>query len=414
MDTGNPIIENIDNPHELERLFRKDPEAFKNSFAYAWEQNPGLKVLAVWYERLYFRETENTENDIFFQKDFLVMGIFAILAGICTRVILHFAEQQVIAPVNLIFGILPFIAAYFVYNNAPGKSVIYTLLSLFLVSVFHLNMLPLEQKDSIILAYLHLPVFLWVLLGLAYTGNDYGLGSARLDYLKFNGEFCIVYAGMTISGMLLTVLTMQLFGFLGIDIEEFYFRNVVIFGAATLAVVASYLVSKKLKLAKNIAPYIAMIFSPLVLATLLAYLAAVVWLGKNPFLDRNFLLSFNCILLSVLAVTIFSITERGTDEKKKISDYINFALIVLSLIIDGVALSAILFRLSAYGISPNKLAVLGINILVFINLAWIMISYIVFLKNKTGISKVQGAVTGYLPVYGLWAAFVIFAFPLIF
>lgn len=120
MDTGNPIIENIDNPHELERLFRKDPEAFKRSFAQAWEQNPGLKVLAVWYERLYFRETENTENDIFFQKDFLVMGIFAILAGICTRVILHFAEQQVIAPVNLVFGVLPFIAAYFVHSN-PGK-----------------------------------------------------------------------------------------------------------------------------------------------------------------------------------------------------------------------------------------------------------------------------------------------------
>lgn len=48
-------------------------------------------------------------------------------------------------------------------------------------------MLPLEQKDSIVLAYLHLPVFLWVLVGLAFTGNEYGLGSARLAYLKFNG-----------------------------------------------------------------------------------------------------------------------------------------------------------------------------------------------------------------------------------
>ena len=141
-------------------------------------------------------------------------------------------------------------------------------------------MLPLEQKDSIILAYLHLPVFLWVLVGLAFTGNEYPLGGARLAYLKFNGEFAILYASMAISGMLLTALTMQLFTFVGMDISELYFKNVVLFGAASLAIVASYLVSRNLKLAKNIAPYIAKIFSPLVLITLVVYLVTVIWVGK--------------------------------------------------------------------------------------------------------------------------------------
>ncbi|RYD02598.1 hypothetical protein N752_25045 [Desulforamulus aquiferis] len=49
------------------------------------------------------------------------MGILAILAGISTRMILHFAEQQAIAPINLAFGILPFMATYFLYNNTPKK-----------------------------------------------------------------------------------------------------------------------------------------------------------------------------------------------------------------------------------------------------------------------------------------------------
>ena len=65
---------------------------------------------------------------------------------------------------------------------------------------------------------------------------------------------------------MLTALTMHLFRFVGMDISEFYFENVVLFGAAALAIVATYLVSRNLKLAKNIAPYIAKIFSPLVLA----------------------------------------------------------------------------------------------------------------------------------------------------
>ncbi|MFX4260740.1 DUF4153 domain-containing protein [Pelotomaculum propionicicum] len=414
MDVNNPIIENIANPHELERMFRKEPEAFKNSFSYAWEQNPDSQVLAVWNERLHFKETANTEKATLLKKNFLSIGILAILAGISTRIMLHFAEQQAIAPINLIFGILPFIAAYFVYNNPPKKNILYTLVSLFLISGFYINMLPIENTDSIILAYLHLPIFLWVLIGLAFTGNEYGIGSRRLAYLKFNGEFCIIYASMAISGMLLSALTMQLFTFVGMDIEEFYFKNVVLFGAAALAVVAAYLVSRNLKLAKNIAPYIAKIFSPLVLATLLAYLITVIWVGQNPFLDRNFLISFNGILLIVLAVTIFSITESGTDEKKNISDYINFALIVLALLIDSVALSAIVFRLSSFGITPNRIAVLGVNILIWANLIWIMLSYIRFLQNKTGPSTIQDAVTKYLPLYGLWAAFVTFTFPLVF
>ncbi|GGD84118.1 DUF4153 domain-containing protein [Paenibacillus nasutitermitis] len=414
MDNNNRIIENMANPHELESMFRKEPEAFKKSFSDAWEQYPESQVLAAWYERLHFKETANTEKASLLQKDFLSMGLLAILAGISSRVIFHFTEQQIIAPINLVFGILPFIAAYFVSNNTPKKNVLYTLASLFLISGVYLNMLPLEHKDSVILAYIHLPIFLWVVLGLAFTGNEYGKGRTRLAYLKFNGEFCILYASMAISGMLLTVLTMQLFRFVGMDISEFYFKNVVLFGAAALAIVATYLISRNLKLSKHIAPYIARIFSPLVLTTLLVYLVTVIWVGKNPFLDRNFLLSFNGILLSVLAVTIFSITESGTDEKKNISDYINFALIVLALIIDSVALSAIVFRLSSYGITPNRVAVLGVNLLIWANLIWIMLSYMRFLQNKTGPSTIQDAVTTYLPVYGLWAAFVTFTFPLVF
>ncbi len=414
MKINNFIIENIGNPYELEKMYREEPETFQKLFKEAWEQHSDSPVLAVWYERLYFKEAKKNEKKFLFQKEFLSMGILAILAGISTRIILYFVEQQTIAPINLAFGIFPFLTAYFLYNNTTKKSIIYTLTFVSLIFAFYLNMLPLEYTDSIILVYLHFPVFLWVLLGLAFTGNKYRSSSARFAYLRFNGEFLILYAIMAISGMLLTVLTMQLFSIIGMDIEEFYFKNVVLIGAVSLAIVAQYLISTNLKLTKNIAPYIAKIFSPLVLVTLVVYLLTVIWVGKNPFLDRDFLLSFNGILLSVLAITIFSITESGTDKRKNISDYINFALIVLSLIIDSVALSAIIFRLSSYGITANRVAVLGVNILIWANLIWIMFSYLRFLRSKTGLQTIQDAVTKYLPVYGLWAAFVIITFPLIF
>lgn len=414
MDSNNPIIKNMADPHELERMFRKDSETFKRDFEEAWEQNPDSQILSIWYERLYYSETENLEKTSRLKRDFLVMGVLAIMAGTSTRMLFHFIEQNTIAPINLIFGIIPFITAFFVYKSGPRKNVVFTIVFLLLISAVYLNMLPLEEKDSIILAYLHFPVFLWVVAGIAFAGDEYSVRGKRLAYLKFNGEFCILYASMAISGMLLSVITMQLFIIIGMDIEDFYFKNIVLFGAAALAVVASYLVSRDLKLAKNIAPYLAKIFSPLVLITLLAYLVTVTWAGKNPFLDRDFLLVFNGILLLVLIVTIFSITESGAKEKRNISDYVNLALILLALIIDGVALSAIVFRLSSYGISPNRLAVLGVNLLIFANLIWIMGSYAGFLRNKTGTEAIQDSITKYLPIYGLWAAFVTFVFPLIF
>ncbi|MFK2793697.1 DUF4153 domain-containing protein [Bacillus cereus] len=414
MNINNLIVKNMDNPHELEKMYRKDPKAFKKAFSQAWDQNPDSQVLGAWYERLHFKEKVNKEKTSLFQKGFLFMGLLAILAGISTRIIFHFVEQEAIAPINLAFGVIPFIAAYFVYNNTPKKSIIYSLVALFLISGMYLNTLPVNYKDSTILAYLHLPIFLWVLVGLAFTGNEYLKGSTRLAYIKFNLEYCLLYGSMAVSGMILAVFTMRLFSFVDLDIGEFYFSNVVLFGAAALAIVAAYLVSMNLKFAKNITPYISKIFSPLVLITLLIYLITVIWVGKNPFLDRNFLMAFNGILLVVLAVTIFSIVESDSDEKKNISDYINFSLIVLALIIDTVALSAIVFRLSSYGITPNRLAVLGVNVVIWANLIWIMFAYMRFLQNKSGPKATQDAVTKYLPIYGLWAAFVIYTFPIIF
>ena len=414
MDIYHEMMKNLTNPHELERLFRKDPKAFKSSFANIWEQNNDSRILAVWNERLNFKEIGNAKRETILEKNYLTMGVLAVLSGLSARIIFHFALNQMIAPINLVLGIFFFMATYFIFNNSIRKNIVYTIISLFLISAVYINMLPLKENDTIVLVYLHLPIFLWVLIGLAFTGNDYNLGSKRLAYLKFNGELLILYAIMAISGMLLTLLTLQLFSFVGMDISEFYFKNVVLFGVAALAIVATYLVSKNLKLAKSIAPFIAKIFSPLVMITLLVYLATVIWVGKSPFSDRDFLMSFNGILICVLAIAVFSITESSIDNNKNISDYVNFALIFLALVIDSIALSAILFRLTSYGITPNRIAVLGVNIVIIVHLLKIMLAYVQFLRNKNRPDVIQDAVTDYLPVYGLWAAVVTFAFPFIF
>lgn len=414
MDMKEPMTLNIKDPHEMETLFRKDPEGFRKALALALEEHPTEPILRVWQERLHYKAQGPQVHRDF--KNLRIPLALALMAAIFTRILFQMVELEWLTPITLLFGIAPFMAAYFLLKNPTGKARTIGVLSLFLLAGVYINLLPdpIANGDAQVLAYLHLPVFLWFLVGAAYLGGDLQGTRNRIGFLKFNGEFAVLYGTMAASGILLTGLTLSIFNLAGIDITEFYQNNVILFGVSSLAVLATHLVADSLKLARNILPFIAKIFAPLVLLTLVAYLIAVIFTGANPFLDRDFLLSGNGILLFVLALTIFSITERRPDEGRTPSDVLNVALILLALLIDLVALAAIFFRLSSYGITPNRTAVLGVNLLVFLHLVRILLAYVGFLRDKTGPTSVQEEVTRYLPVYGIWSAFVVTFFPWLF
>jgi hypothetical protein len=95
-------------------------------------------------------------------------------------------------------------------------------------------------------------------------------------------------------------------------------------------------------------------------------------------------------------------------------DYINVALLVVTLVIDLIALSAILFRLTSYGLTPNRVVVLGANLVVMTHLAWTCRASIGLIRGKSGPGGVRQAVAGYLPVYAGWAVLVVFVLPLVF
>ena len=410
----NQIIENMNNPKELERMYRIDSETFIEDFNDAWKSHPESEVLAVWNQRLNYQNTAGYNRTLTMTREFRLMAICAILAGISTRVILYFTELNSLSAVNLLFTVMVPITLYFLFYRTTNKKIIQVVIGGILILIIYINFLPMQVTDSILLSYLHLPIVLWMIMGLAYTKETWQKVSHRLSFLKINGEFVILYAIMAISGMILALITIQLFQFTGLDISEFYMENIVLFGASSLSIVGFYLVTRNLSITKNIAPIIARIFGPLVLLTLSGFLFMMVLLGKNPFSDRDFLLFFNIILIVVLAVSIFSISERETTESKNIFDYSSALLIGVAIIIDFIALSAILFRLSSFGISVNRIAVLGINLIILIHLIWILRTYIRFLQNKAQPHAIQSAITTYLPVYGLWAAIVTFTFPIIF
>ena len=55
---------------------------------------------------------------------------------------------------------------------------------------------------------------------------------------------------------------------------------------------------------------------------------------KSPYSDRDFLITFNGLLIAVWAITVFSISGIGNFKKNKLILIINISLIVTTLIIN--------------------------------------------------------------------------------
>lgn len=420
MSLQEAIVSNLDDPVALEKLYRESPERFASSFEDAFHAHPYSPVLEVWQVRLAFDKPALVKDESsFLHKPSEVM--FIILLGLISGTLAKLPEywsglnEEIFYPKNLSFFVLPALACYFLIRNAVDKKMMGGLALIFVGAAFFINALPdINGSDTILLSAIHLPFFLWALVGIAFAGKKYRDIDQRMNYLKFNGEMVIYTALFLMGGVALTGITIALFSVIGISIDQWYGQNVVVYGAVSAPIVATYLTMKRLPTGQRLAPTIAKVFSPLVLITLSVFLIANAIQGKSPFTDRDFLIVFNLMLMGVLAITVFTISERPTSTTRIASDYIAFALVIVALIVDLIALSAIVFRLSSFGLTPNRLAVLGANLLVFGNLAGIVYYYAGFLQSKVDMKEVENWITRYLPLYAAWTVFIVFIMPFLF
>jgi hypothetical protein len=218
---------------------------------------------------------------------------------------------------------------------------------------------------------------------------------------------------LIIAGGILTAITIGLFSVIGFNIEKFYFENIVVFCLPAVPIVATYITQANPQLINKVSPVIAKIFSPIVLVMLVVYLIAIFNSGKDPYTNRDFLVLFNLLLAGVMAIILFAIAAKSKSEILT-GNYILFVLSIVTIIVNGVALSAILFRISEWGITPNRLAVMGSNVLMLTNLLLVSSQLVKSISNKTGINNVENTISRFFPIYILWATIVTFIFPFLF
>lgn len=409
----NEIISNLDNPGQLERLYQKDKSTFKCAFKSLYPELKSNMLADFWNERLNFTSEEVSWGT---GKDLVFVIIASLLAGLIAKIPVFFSvTEDFFYPRNIGFVIFPMLSAYFAWKNKLSTGKIAFIAGATLGGLIFINSLPdVKKSDTLILSCIHLLLFLWAILGFAFVGENKNNPENRLDYLRYNGDLIVMTTLILIAGAIMTGVTIGLFQLIGFKIEKFYFDYFGIFGLAAAPIIGTYLTQTNPQLVGKVSPVIARIFSPLVLVMLVIYLVAIVYSGKDPYNDREFLLIFNVLLIGVMAIIFFSVAETSKTAKSRTEIWILFLLSVVTIIVNGIALSAILFRISEWGITPNRVAVLGSNALILINLLLVTAQLFKVVSKKSDISRVGKVITFYLPIYVLWTIIVTFLFPLLF
>lgn len=407
------IADHISEAEILESLYQENKREFTRYFAES-THDLDSELIRFWKLRL-ANETEPDVKSIR-TADLIAIIVISLVTGILVKLpaIFTFLDEEFFYVRNL--AILVFnglIVFTFWQNKISGWKIWAVYAAVITALLLFVNVMLSDQGDSVNLAFIHVPLFLWCLFGLAYISFDFNNVMKKIGFIRFNGEFLILTGLILLAGGLLSAVTIGLFSVIGNDIAEFYMQNIAVFGGVAAPVVSFYLIKTYPNLTNKIAPVIARVFTPLVLITLVVYLVSLAFLGSRILEDRELLILFNVMLLAVMAIIVFSITELDKTRTRNANVLVLFILAIVTILINSIALIAIITRV-AEGFTPNRTVVLVTNVLIFINLILITKDLYKAYLQPASIDRVEKTVARYLTVYFVWTLVAIFVMPFVF
>jgi hypothetical protein len=373
----------------------------------------------LWKQLVLTGDTGGAGADTRSRRDLWVMVACAVGAAASVKVPAMFGmslekDASFYGP-NLSLFALPWLAGFLGWRRHARRPLIWTLVALFALGAVAANAYPLtDVSQSVILTSIHLPIALWLVVGLAYVADEWRSSRRRMDFIRFTGEWFVYFVLIALGGAVLTAFTGATFAAIGVDPKLFLTGWLVPCGAMAAVVVAGWLVEAKQGVVENIAPVLTRLFTPLFTAVLLAFLVGVVWTSNGIDVEREALILFDALLVVVLGLLLYSLSARDPLAPPGLFERLQLALVVSALAIDVLVLVEIAGRITEFGATPNKAAALGENVVLLANLAWSAWLLLRFVRRRTPFAALERWQTGYLPVYAAWAWIVVLVFPPLF
>jgi hypothetical protein len=353
------------------------------------------------------------------RSDAFVAFALAVAAGVLVKLPelfgMRFTEHQRFYAHNLSLFVLPLLSAYFVWKRRPGARTLSFLAVAFAAAGVFANVYPFAPGGSTeVLSVIHLPIVLWVAVGMSYAGGRWNEVAGRMDFIRFSGELFIYYVLIALGGGVFTGFLMMMFKTIGVDAEWFIQSWLIPCGAAGAVLVASWLVEAKQSVIENMAPVLTRLFTPLFAILLVTFLGVMLLTGRALDIEREILIAFDLLLVVVLGLLLYAVSARDAQLPPGFFDVMQVVLVVSALLADMVALWAISARISEFGYTPNRVAGLGVNVILLVNLTWSAVLYIRFLRERGPFTDLERWQTNYMPVYVVWGAIVVIVFPFVF
>jgi len=349
-----------------------------------------------------------------------VMLVFAVIAAVVVevaRIASNFPNSTSGAEWfarDLGLFVLPVLAAYFaVVRRMPWRRIL-PLVAIVVVLALAVNLFPYHgDRATEVIVGIHLPVVLWFVVGLAYLGGEWRSSDRRMDFLRFTGEFIVYYALIALAGGVLVGLMDGVLSLAAPNAAQTVFVWIVPAGAAGAVLVAAWLVEAKKSVIENIAPVLTAIFTPLFAAMLLVttVIYAATAFGRS--FDRNSLGLFDALLVVVVGLVIYGISARST-RRPGLMDALRLTAVVAAVLLDLLVLVAMLARVGEFGFTANRVAALGLNLVLLVDLVVTAVIIIRMLRHRTPVLALERWQTSYLLVIGAWVTAVVLVLPPVF
>lgn len=311
--------------------------------------------------------------------------------------------------------VFPVLIAYFAWRRRMPWRPLVALAAFVVVVAVIINLYPLTLGGQTEwLMAIHLPVLLWFAAGVAYLSEPDGTWRRRMELVRFTGEWAIYWVLLALGGGVLAGLTSMILAPIAPNAIGEVLLWVIPSGGAAAVVVAAWLVEGKKSIIENLAPVLAAVFTPLFAVMLLV--AVVVYgvggIGRN--FDRDLITVFDALLIVVLGLVLYALSAREATKPAGALDVLRLVAIAAALILDLLVLVSMFGRVAEFGFTANRVAALGLNLILVANLAataWLSVRMLAQRGSGVAMERWQ---TGYLPVFAAWAAVVVLILPPVF
>lgn len=272
--------------------------------------------------------------------------------------------------------------------------------------------------------YIFSVIIFFIIIALSYNGFQVLNSKTISEFFTFSADISIFAA--LITGVVSTVfgifiaIVLYLIQDIIQSLDEKVIIKLILLSISFLSSIFPflvYIVYKKMK--TNISIYLSRILMPFSLLFIFILLLILLMPDIRPYDNRVTFVLYN-IMLAVIVLNMFFV--RADYKSSIFTKALYIVLPIVAILFDILVLTSSLYRLAEYGITPNKITLVGTNLVMLGNLVFITFfnikSILNIFKNNEDIKDIKNITIGdtknvlYIYVYAAWAFIVCFIMPL--